>query len=263
MTSPFPGMDPYLEQPIFWSSFHFRLIGAIAAAITPQLSAQYYIEVETRTYQSEGDDNVLIGIPDAAILSRQTVERLPKEKPSETAIGLLTSPEKVMLPMIEEIKERYLEIRDIATDAVITVIEVLSPKNKQAGEGRDAYEKKRRRILESATHLIEIDLLRAGKAMPIASTQGPKAYRILVSRSPQRPAADLYALTVQTPLPTIPIPLKPEDNDLTLDLQTLFQQIYTEARYAMRIDYTQSVPPPALPLEDQQWLHTTHDRPSP
>jgi hypothetical protein len=37
-------MDPYLEQPIFWSSFHFRLIGAIAAAITPQLSDQYYIE---------------------------------------------------------------------------------------------------------------------------------------------------------------------------------------------------------------------------
>jgi hypothetical protein len=88
--------------------------------------------------------------------------------------------------------------------------------------------------------------------MPIASTQGPKAYRILVSRSPQRPAADLYAFTVQTPLPTIPIPLKLEDKDLILDMQSLFQQIYTDARYEMRIDYTQSVPP--LPLEDQQWL---------
>jgi hypothetical protein len=254
MTSPFPGMDPYLEQPIFWSSFHFRLIGAIAAAITPQLSDQYYIEVETRTYQSEGDNSVLIGIPDAAILNRQTAERLLQEKPSETAVALLTSPERVMLPMIEEVKERYLEIRDIETDAVITVIEVLSPKNKQAGEGRDAYEKKRRYILESATHLIEIDLLRAGKAMPIASTQGPKAYRILVSRSPQRPAADLYALTVQTPLPTISIPLKPADNDLILNMQTLFQQIYIDARYKMRIDYTQSVPPPALSPEDQRWL---------
>jgi Protein of unknown function (DUF4058) len=41
MTSLFPGMDPYLEQPTFWSSFHFRLIGAIAAAITPQLGDQY------------------------------------------------------------------------------------------------------------------------------------------------------------------------------------------------------------------------------
>jgi hypothetical protein len=99
MTSPFPGMDPYLEQPIFWSSFHFRLIGAIAAALTPQLSDQYYVEVETRTYQSEGDNNVLIGIPDAAILNRQSTERLPQERPSETAIALLTSPEKVMLPI--------------------------------------------------------------------------------------------------------------------------------------------------------------------
>jgi hypothetical protein len=256
MTSPFPGMNPYLEQPLFWSSFHFRMIAAIAAAITPQLSEQYYIEVETRTYQSEGNDHVLIGIPDAAILNRQTVERLSKEKSSETAIALLSTPEKVMLPTSEEIKERYLEIREIATDAVITVIEVLSPKNKQAGEGRDAYEKKRRRILESATNLIEIDLLRAGRAMPIASAQGPKAYRILVSRHSQRPTADLYALTVQSLLPTIPIPLKPADSDLILDLQTLFQQIYTEARYEMRIDYTQNVPPPALPVEDQQWLDT-------
>ncbi len=92
MASAFPGMDPYLEQPLFWSSFHFRMIAAIAAAITPQLSAQYYIEVETRTYQSEGDDHVLISIPDAAILSRQTTERLPQGKSSETAIGLLTIP---------------------------------------------------------------------------------------------------------------------------------------------------------------------------
>jgi Protein of unknown function (DUF4058) len=220
MSSPFPGMDPYLEQSSFWSSFHFRLIGAIAAAITPQLSDQYYIEVELRTYQNEGDNEVLIGIPDAAILNR------------------------------------YLEIRDIQTDAVITVIEVLSPKNKQAGEGRNAYEKKRRSILESATNLIEIDLIRAGKAMPIVSNRPPSAYRILISRSPQRPAADLYALSLQTPLPTLPIPLKPDDVDLILDLQAVFDRIYTEARYGMRIDYNGTVPPPALLPDDRLWLET-------
>ncbi len=31
MASPFPGMDPYLEQPAFWASFHRRLIGGINA----------------------------------------------------------------------------------------------------------------------------------------------------------------------------------------------------------------------------------------
>ncbi len=216
-------MDPYLEQPNFWSSFHFRLIGAIAAALTPQLSDQYYIEVELRTYQT-----------------------------------LITQPETVMLPMTESVKERYLEIRDSQTDAVITVIEVLSPKNKQAGEGRNAYEKKRRSILGSATHLVEIDLIRAGKAMPIVSNRPPSAYRILISRSPQRPAADLYALSLQTPLPTIPIPLKPNDADIILDLQALFDQIYTEARYGMRLDYREPVPPPALLADDRQWLETIH-----
>ncbi len=62
MASPFPGMDPYIEQPTFWSSFHFRLIGAIAAAIEPQLSRDYYIEVETRTYQSDGSEELLMFI---------------------------------------------------------------------------------------------------------------------------------------------------------------------------------------------------------
>lgn len=37
-------MDPYLEQPNLWPSFHFRLIGAIAAVIEPQLSSQYYYD---------------------------------------------------------------------------------------------------------------------------------------------------------------------------------------------------------------------------
>lgn len=42
-----------------------------------------------------------------------------------------------------EVKERYLEVREVGTHEVITIIEVLSPKNKRKGEGRIAYEKKR------------------------------------------------------------------------------------------------------------------------
>ena len=66
MSSPFPGMDPYLEQPAFWSSFHSRLIVAIADALAPQLLPHYYIEVETRTY-SEGGEDVMVGIPDGVV----------------------------------------------------------------------------------------------------------------------------------------------------------------------------------------------------
>ncbi|PSR17032.1 hypothetical protein C8255_14750 [filamentous cyanobacterium CCP3] len=41
MPSPFPGMDPYLEQINLWSEFHSRLIVAIADALAPELLPKY------------------------------------------------------------------------------------------------------------------------------------------------------------------------------------------------------------------------------
>ena len=73
----------------------------------------------------------------------------------------------IELPMLEEVQERYLEVREVGSGQVVTVIEVLSPKNKRTGEGRQAYLSKRQRILASQTHLIEIDLLRGGESLPM------------------------------------------------------------------------------------------------
>ncbi|PSN17406.1 hypothetical protein C7271_17910, partial [filamentous cyanobacterium CCP5] len=42
MPSPFPGMDPYLEQAAYWSSFHSRLIVALADDLAPRLRPRYY-----------------------------------------------------------------------------------------------------------------------------------------------------------------------------------------------------------------------------
>ncbi len=41
MPSPFPGMDPYLEQEWIWHDFHGHLLGRLVAAITPQIVPQY------------------------------------------------------------------------------------------------------------------------------------------------------------------------------------------------------------------------------
>jgi|GEM_PF-5565334 hypothetical protein len=41
--------------------------------------------------------------------------------------------------MPTEIKQRYLEVREVGTNAVITVVEVLSPKNKRQGQGCSFY----------------------------------------------------------------------------------------------------------------------------
>lgn len=42
MASPFPGMDPYLEQATLWPEFHSRLIVALADVLAPSLLPKYF-----------------------------------------------------------------------------------------------------------------------------------------------------------------------------------------------------------------------------
>jgi hypothetical protein len=254
MPSPFLGMDPYLEQPVFWSEFHNRLIVAIADAIVPSLLPRYYVGVETRTYRDYGDSELLIGIPDAVILStRSQGQDSPSEsKLSESkasAVATQVRPQEVTLPVSSETKERYLEVREAGTDAVITVVEVLSPKNKRKGDGRTAYESKRQKILDSASHLVEIDLLRSDSPMAMQGAVGSD-YRILVSRrSPtdrrsteRRPKAELYGFTLPDVIPSFPLPLKSPEEFVMVALQSIVQGVYDRGGYAVRIDYQQVLP---------------------
>jgi hypothetical protein len=253
MSSPFPGMAPYLEQPNFWSSFHSRLIVAIADALAPQLLPQYYIEVEIRTYL-EGEDELLVGLPDGVVYLPSNADNVGQEAMPQGGTATQVRPQKVTLPMASEVKERYLEVREVGTDAVITVIEVISPKNKQGGQGRAKYERKRETVLETQTHWVEIDLLRAGKPMPMRGVSGVMDYRVLVSRSNLRPEADLYGFTLRESMPMFPLPLRQEDEAVMVDLQGIFAGVYDRAGYGVRLNYQQPLPPPALSSADQQWM---------
>ncbi|WP_204105798.1 MULTISPECIES: DUF4058 family protein [Spirulina sp. CCY15215] len=256
MRSPLPGMNPYLEQPLFWSAFHSRLIVAIADAIAPQIRPQYYVEIETRIYFSTEENEVLVGIPDALVFSSQSsipTELNPIDNNAIATTATKTQPQQVTVPMPKEIKERYLEIREVATGEVVTVIEVLSPKNKQAGVGRHKYEEKRLTILASLTHLVEIDLLRGGRAMSLGGNISKTHYHILVSPSEKRPQAILYGFSLREPIPSFPLPLKGNNLAPIVEMQSIFEGIYERAGYDLRIDYTQPTPPPALSESDRIW----------
>lgn len=258
MPSPFPGMDPYLEQPTFWSSFHSRLIVALADALAPQLRPNYYVEVETRVYADTADGGeLLVGIPDAVVLSGRPTPVAPEMGTANRGrrIAVQPPPQQVTLPVPTEIKERYLEVREVGSDAVITVVEVLSPKNKRPGKGRTLYENKRQHILGSRSHLVELDLLRGDAPLPMQGVVQLAHYHILVSRSEHRPQADLYVVTVRDRLPSFPLPLKEADEVVLVDLSAIVQGVYDRASYDLRIDYTQPPPPPAFSEADQTWIH--------
>ena len=244
--SPFPGMNPYLENPELWSEVHSRLIVAIADDLTDQISEKYRVAIEKRTYFSGEDDSLLVGIPDVSIVSKRM-----EEKPAGTAI-LTSEPLTVTLPMMEEVQERYLEIREVATGAVITAIEILSPKNKRMGEGRQSYERKRHQVLASMTHLVEIDLLRGGQPLPMSGS-AKSDYRILVSRSNRRPSAQLYAFNLRQVVPSFLVPLKAGEEEPLLNLQDILGKVYARGRYHLAIDYSQPPQPPLL-QDDRDWL---------
>lgn len=236
MPSPFPGINPYLEHPAFWSSFHTRLMVAIADIVAPQLRSNY------------------VGIPTAAVLAARSIDQLEPLRVELDATLTQKRPRSIFLPQPTSIKERYLEVREVGTDTVITVIEVLSPKNKQKGKGRTAYENKRRRILGSLSNLVEIDLIRAGIPMTMIGEVQPSDYRLIVSRSLHRLQANLYDFDLREPIPSVPLPLRPEDEKPLIELQAIVQGVCDRASYNERIDYRQPVPPSKLSEADQRWV---------
>jgi len=251
MPTPFPGMDPYLERRGIWEQVHTDLIVSIRRFLTPLLRPRYHVGIEERTYLAVlPPDDQGAGIPDVLITS-------PERDPGNTpTITTWTTPEAAQplvaeLPLPEEVTERYLEIRTVPEQQVITVIEILSPSNKLTREGRGQYEGKRLKVLGSATHLVEIDLLRSGHPFPMKAP-GSNDYRIVISRSQHRPRADIYLFGVRDLIPAFPIPLRPDETAPTLPLNHILHELYDQGGYDLIIDYRQP-PPPPLSEGDTAW----------
>ena len=145
-----------------------------------------------------------------------------------------------------------LEIRDVEHRQLVTVIEVLSPTNKR-GDGYKEYLNKRDRILRSNAHLIEIDLLRKGRRIPMQGTLPSVPYFVFVCRVELRLLTEIWPITLEQSLPEIKVPLLPGDDDAAMNLQTALTAVYDENRFSSMIDYSK---PPDVPLSPEQtiWL---------
>lgn len=247
MPSPFPGMDPYLEHPAIWPDVHLELIRASRAALAPKVAPRYYVAVEERTYLVASDPHTFLGRPDVAVVGAPPLA----SSPGAASSAVLERPITVELPIPDEVCERYLEVRETATHEVVTVIEILSPSNKHPGEGREQYERKRRKVLGSLTSLVEFDLLRDGPPMPMGPLPSSH-YRVLVSREWERYNAQLYPFNLDESIPEIPIPLRRGEPEPTLAMGDLIAHIYDQVRYDLRLDYTREPRPPLAPA-DAAW----------
>jgi hypothetical protein len=67
MSNPFPGANPYLEQPDYWSDFHNQLVAEIARALIPQVLPNYRVVMDKWVYNVTDATAILVGRPDVAV----------------------------------------------------------------------------------------------------------------------------------------------------------------------------------------------------
>src|SRR5687767_2141727 len=100
MPSPFPGMDPYLEEEKLWPEFQHHLVLCLYQILLPGLVDRYRARVGQRQYVTEQ--------------------------------ALFTS------ILRDERREDFIEVRQRNDGRLITLIDVVSPINRTTDGGREA-----------------------------------------------------------------------------------------------------------------------------
>jgi len=253
MKNPFPGMNPWLED--YWRDVHASLLVYARDQLGGELPPGLHARVDERLAIDVGEEKPREYLPDVALTE-------PWDQPTSPALGMAGATMKAAEPEIvdlSQVKLRHLEIVD-SREHVITVIEVLSPSNKEGAESRHDWSLKRVNYLRGGINLVELDLLRSGgwvlperHLLRPAPATGRVCYHACVTRPPRVNRHEFYSVPLRQRLPIIRIPLRRTDPDVALDLQSLIDQCYERGHYATQIRY-EKPPHQALPEEEAAWV---------
>lgn len=219
MPSPFPGMDPYLEEEKLWPEFQHHLVLCLYQILLPGLVDRYRARVSQRQYVTEQ--------------------------------ALFTS------IIREDHSEDFIEIRQRGDGKLITLVDVVSPTNRTSIAGRDAYMETRKKARGGGANLVEIDLVLQGQPMLDYSRENLPEwdFAVTVTRTAQPERHEIYTATLQKRLPRFRLPLAGDDRDTVLDLHTAFSRCYDQAGFGPRIDYKRD---PATKLSDAHRTFVAH-----
>lgn len=252
MSSPFPGMDPYIEDPDIWSDFHSNMAPEIQAQLNRTIRPRYVARLVPRVTYEVVEIAQIRGVrPDVGVWQPQP----PAEERPEAVATILPAPVESLVSLELPLRLLGVEVRATGTLELVTAIEILSPVNKRPGhEAYRQYQRKRRELLRSTAHLLEIDLLRGGERPPLERPVPPAPYYVVLSRADRRPTVEVWPLQLQDPLPVVPVPLLEPDPDAPLDLGAAVAAVYERGGYADLIDYRRPPPRPQLSDAEAAWL---------
>lgn len=217
MPSPFPGMDPFLEDDKLWSGFQNQLAHCLYQMLLPGLMDRYRARIAQRHYVTEQ--------------------------------ALFTS------IIREERLEQFIEIRQRSDGRLVTLVDIVSPANKTTASGRQSYLEKRHEARMINSNIVEIELVLQGTPLLDYSREGLAEwdYGVTVTRCTQPERFEIYTATMQKRLPRFRLPLASDDRDTVIDLQAAFARCYDQGDFAKQIDYSKD-PTTRLSEDQRKWL---------
>ncbi len=219
MPSPFPGMDPFLEEPHRWLLFRHQFVTGLYQVLLPGLVDRYRARVCSRGFTLE--------------------------------LPLFTSVQR------DPHSEEHIELRDRSDGQLVTLIDVVSIVNRTTATGREAYLETRQLAEAQGAALVEIDLLTQGTGMLDYPRENlPEFdYAVTVTRPGTPGRYEIYTATLQKRLPKFRVPLAPDDRDTALELQDVFRRAYDLGGFGASIDYNSDLPPEVkFSNANHQWI---------
>jgi len=239
MPSPFPGMDPFLEHPDVFPDFHARFVAYLSEALQMRLPPPYLAGIGRRAWIEVSERFVE---PDVQLLRprgragmRTTGGSGRRHGPAHPAGRDPRSPRRARRTLVEIFIGRGADRR------LVTSIEVLSLSNKTPGEhGEICICASNGRSCRARCTSSEIDLLRGGEhttAVPrrrLVKAVGTFDYHVSIHHFDNLEDYFVYAFGLREPLPSLAIPLLPDDPAVSLDLQAVFLRTYDAGPYSAR-----------------------------
>jgi hypothetical protein len=243
---PFAGrVDLWAEAPYYFSQLHSGIIAAMLAQVWQPLLEKGYIASKEASLQIAE-----MRKPDIAV---HTTTDKPGKLLDYVAAATAILAEPGIEVDLEEPELQAIHIRQAASNTLVTVVEVLSPRNKAFLPDMLKYQENRQHLfLEHGVNVVEIDLTRSVKRLVEHMLTMRHAYHIAVfiSGEPLRIIPMDHEPLKRCALPLI-------DDVVGVELQPAYDLAYREATIAPQIEtnghYTlNDLPFPTLLTDDQR-----------
>lgn len=238
---PFPEqIDLWAESGRYFHQLHSEIISHLLAQIRePLLQLGYVAGRETSLQIAENSQ------PDIYIQKQVTTPEKKRWDYSGAAETVMAVPGVEIEGLSPELDALY--IKNLQTAQLVTIVELISPRNKTELSLMEEYLRRRENLRRNAVHVVEIDLTRSVKRLVQDSLVETYPYHVAIHLYDQTPR--FIGIEWGKPLPRCAIPLKEEV--IAIELQAAYNHAYIQTTLAAHIHnethyHENSLPFPSL-----------------